>query len=819
MKNSIKMVLAKIKLLILFSLFTVSLFTQETVEPVSSNSSDSLSITRVVAKTDSLFYSADSVLLNVKDNKIQLLDNASIKYKKSTISSNEIEIDLDNNKALSYGKTIMQDADQILIGNEVFVDFDKEKGLIIDGGSKFDKGYYYGNEIRKTDDKTFDIDYGRFTTCDSKNPHFHIQANKLRIYQDDKIVARPVYFIVNHLPVFALPYGTFTIKRGRKTGILVPSPGYDNIRGKFIENIAFYLPYKNYADITLALDYYEKTGWELSLDSNYKKRYYFNGDVDFRLQNRIEGPLVSRYDWFFKSKHHSDFTNRTTFDADLEFLSSTRVLSGSVDIDERLNENIISKIAFKKPLMGSYLNVSAKYTDDLINKKKDLILPSISYSLPSKPVYELFLKDEKLPETAWWKGFSYSYSFNAVHIGDINDPDATVKEIIYQTKKDSTGEDYLIQHNAGMKHYGKLSYSYKYRGWLNLTQSVNGNEVWFDRDRNNNKLVRGNDYKFSSTMSFSMYGIRLLTTPYIKAVRHIITPRFSFTYKPDFRENDKFYSFSNISLNSTDRQRSVSLSLTNLWQIKLWETKELKERKLNDFLKITTSMNYNFETEGKGFSNISHNLDLNPKSISYRTMNLSFSPYGTITQDTYDLDFKEWDPKKWDWGVSNWTFNLTSKLSLSGDASYNDYFPAVQNDFIDRNLQLADSLSVEDERTITTLEEIEQLESEKKNWSLSFTHTYKTNKQNFEDNLFTSELRSALTAKITRNWTISYDNYIDLKDEELVSHNFTITRDLHCWKIYFKYTKQGDYWSYQFKLFNIELPEDLKFSTKDNKYK
>ncbi len=415
--------------------------------------------------------------------------------------------------------------------------------------------------------------------------------------------------------------------------------------------------------------------------------------------------------------------------------------------------------------------------------------------------------------------FLFLFLYRSAYRWDINDPDATIKEIIYQTKKDSTGEDYLIQHNAGMKHYGKLSYSYKYRGWLNLTQSVNGNEVWFDRDRNNNKLVRGNDYKFSSTMSFSMYGIRILTTPYIKAVRHIITPRLSFTYKPDFRENDKFYSFSNISLNSTDRQRSVSLSLTNLWQLKLWETKELKERKLNDFLKITTSMNYNFETEGKGFSNISHNLDLNPKSISYRTMNLSFSPYGTITQDTYDLDFKEWDPKKWDWGVSNWTFNLTSKLSLSGDASYNDYLPAVQNDFIDRNLQLADSLSVEDERTITTLEEIEQLESEKKNWSLSFTHTYKTNKQNFEDNLFTSELRSALTAKITRNWTISYDNYIDLKDEELVSHNFTITRDLHCWKIYFKYTKQGDYWSYQFKLFNIELPEDLKFSTKDNKYK
>jgi len=601
-------------------------------------------------------------------------------------------------------------------------------------------------------------------------------------------------------------------------GVLVPSPGYDNVRGKHIENIAFYYPYKNYADFTLALDYYEKTGWEVSLNSFYKKRYLFNGRVDLRLQKRIEGPDISRYEWYFKSKHHSDLGNRTTFDAKLEFLSSTRIFSGSVDIDERLNEEITSSLAFKKTFPGSFLNVSARYVDDLKEETKDIILPKISYTLPSKPVYELFLSDEKLPEDAWWKGFSYSYNLNAVHVGDINDPDATLKEILYESKRDSTGEDFLVQHNAGIKHYGKLSYSYKYKGWLNLTPSVSGNEIWFDRDKNNNKLVRGNDYKFSSSLSFSLYGLRNLNMPYLSAVRHIITPNLSFTNKPDFTRNDKFYSFSNISLNKSDRTRTLSFSLLNKWQLKLKPTKTKKERKINDFFKITSSSSYNFESDGGGFSDIRHILDLNPQKINYDPVTFSLSPSGSITQDTYDLKFKEWKPELWDWGVSNWTFNMSSKLTFASDAQYTDYFPEVPNDFADQKLLYADSLSREDERSITTLEEIEKLNSEKKNWSLSFTHSYKTNKTKYENDDFTSELRSSLTAKITRNWTISYDNYIDLKDEELVSHNFTITRDLHCWKIYFKYTKQGDYWSYQFKLFNIELPEDLKFSTRDNKY-
>jgi len=809
-------------LLMIFLLehLTLELFAQEETEALLPEISDTLSTQNdVKSKLDSLFYEADSVLLNVQENQILLKSNANIIYHLSKINSENIIIDLKNEKAVSYGKTVMRDSDQILIGDDVFFDFNNKTGLVIKGGSKFDKGYYYGNEIRKTADKIFDIDYGKFTTCDSQKPHFYIQANKLRIYQDDKIVAKPVFFIVNQLPVFALPFGTFTIKRGRQTGILVPTPGYDNVRGKFIENIAFYLPYKNYADFIWSMDYYEKTGWEFNFDSLYKRRYYFFGKVDFRIQKRIEGPQVSRYEWYFNSRHHSDFRNRTTLDANLEFLSSTRILSGSVDIDERLNEKITSSFAFKKPLMGSYLNVSARYVDDLKNETKDINLPSISYSLPSKPIYELFLKDEKIPETTWWKGFSYSYSFNAAHIGDINYPAANLAEILYKTKKDSTGENYLVQHNAGIKHYGKLAYSYKYKGWLNLTQSVNGNEIWFDRDRNNKKFVRGNDYRFSSNLSFSLYGLRILSTPYVSAVRHILTPRISFTYKPDFSENEKFYSFSSFSLNRTKKQRTISLNLTNLWQLKLAATKETKERKINDFLKITSSLNYNFETEGRGFSNINHNINLNPKALSYKSMGLSIRPSGSITQNTYDLKFKKWNPEQWDWSVSNWTFNLSSKLSFSGDASYTDYFPEKQNDFVTRNLFSADTLSIEEESTIQTLEDIARLNSEMKNWSVSFSHMYRTNKISYENKDYSSELRSSLTAKITKNWTISYDNYIDLKDEELVSHNFTITRELHCWKIFFKYTKQGDYWSYQFKLFNIQLPDDLKFSTTDSKYK
>ncbi|MBN1948274.1 MAG: LPS-assembly protein LptD [Candidatus Cloacimonetes bacterium] len=767
---------------------------------------------------DSLFYEADSLYYFAPEEKIQLTRQALIRYQDSRIRSDSIIIYLSSDKAASRGRSILQDDTQILVGQDIFFDFSDRTGLIRRGISEFEQGYYYGDEIRKVDKRTFDVDYGQFTTCSSRIPHFYIQANQLRVYQNDKIVAKPVIFFVNRFPVFALPFGSFTIKRGRQTGILVPYPGYNNVNGKYIENIAFYYAFREYADVTLAFDYYEKTGWQAGVESFYKKRYEFDGNLDARLQKKIQGPGVSSYEWYLRSRHHSDFSNRRTFDANLEFLSSKRVFDGSSDLEERLSEKITSSLAYKQPFLNSTLNISGKYVDDLKNERKDITLPYITYSLPSKPVYEFFIKDSRnIADPGWWKHLSLSYSFVAAHVGDINDPNAGLEDILYKTKRDSTGE-YINQHNAGLKHYGKLSYTYVLKNWLNLSQSIAGNEAWFDRDRNEKKFVRGSDYQANSSLSFSLYGLNQLNTPYFKAVRHVLSPSVSFNYKPDFTSNERFYSFDGINLNHSARQRTLNFGLAQKLQLKLAATSSQNERKLNDFIKINSQLSYNFEKEGgKGFGNISHSLYLNPRALSWNIINFSVSPYGTIVQNTYDLKFREWDPRQWDWGISNWTFNLSSKLTLSGDAVYRDYFPEQQNNILLAQELSADTLSSAEAGLVNTLAELDLLEQEKKNWSLSFNHTFKTNKISYESDIYSSDLRMSLNAKFTRNWSVSYDNYIDVFDKELVSHSFTITRDLHCWKITFRYTRQRDYWSYQFRLFNVKLPDALQFRTSDHK--
>ena len=223
------------------------------------------------------------------------------------------------------------------------------------------------------------------------------------------------------------------------------------------------------------------------------------------------------------------------------------------------------------------------------------------------------------------------------------------------------------------------------------------------------------------------------------------------------------------------------------------------------------------EKTGQRFSILNHSLYLNPKSFEYKILNFSFKPSGKITQDLYDFNIKKETPAKWNFPIENWSLSITSRLGISGNAEYLDYFPVPENDFITQGFFQDDSLFAEEEEAITTLEELEKLARDKKNWALTFSHTYRTTKANYENHDYTSNLRTSLSAKLTKNWSITYDNYINLKEKELVSHNITINRDLHCWKIYFRFTKQGDYWNYQFKFFNIKLPDSLKFRTSDHK--
>ncbi len=768
---------------------------QDTIQ-TSISIADTLKVPSV--KIDSLAYVADSIYYNYDTEQIYLYGNTSIEYQTSTILADSLQIDLKKDRAFSTGRTVLQDKDQVMIGKQVYYDVNSQTGIMYNTASKMEKGYYYGDEVRKVDTNIYDVDGGRFTTCEDPEPDFWFWSKKMRMYRGDKIVGKPVIAYVNHMPIFYFPFMTFSIKRGRQMGFLIPEPGYNTIDGKFVRDIAFFIPYKDYADVTVGMDLMEKTGWMANLETRYTKRYLYSGNFNTSFQKRISD-VTTTNDYFIRGNHHHELGEKATFDANIDYVSNKRIWETSTDINEALAQQVTSSLSYRRPVLSSYLNVGATYSEDLINNTASVSLPSATYSLPSRPVYEIFTSKESTSrKTNWWTNFNYSYNVRLDHTGYLREEKRNLQDIIWDNTMNEAGTGFLNEHHLGMKHFMGLNYNYKALGWLNLTQALNYSEAWMDRDRNDVKWVRGSDYSTSTSANFTIYGIKNIPQFYISTIRHIITPSASFSYSPGFPDNDKFYYFGGIGLNSGLKSRFISLGVDQRWQMKLRETADKKERKLNDIFSWTSRTGINLEKEERKVGNFTHSFAFRPAEFNPGFLKVGYSASYNITQNPYLLHWLNWK-------TQSQYFSHT--INISGSASYINYFPRKTNENFSAYLNPADTLG--------TITEVQPVAGKDENWSLSISQDMNTDKNIIHPT--NNNLRMNANIKVTTNWSLSYTNYYNVTKSEMLSQSFDISRSLHCWKLNISYTRRTDYWDYRIVFFNVNLPDALKFQTRDNK--
>lgn len=784
---------------------------------------DSTKVDSAEVVMDSIHYSAKKIINNYQREEIKLIDDASVSYHNTYIKSDSMLIDIKSEIAVSYGLSEMFDGNNKIFGSQVYFDLNTKKGILKDGRTRFRDGYYSGEQMRKVGEEVFDIDDGKFTTCDI-GKHYFIYSPKFRLFLKDKIVGKPVILFINHLPILALPFATFPINRKRESGFLVPEPGWNATDGKYLKDFAYFKIFGDYGDILCSADINELTGLEFKIRGRYTKRYILNGYVNSRLFYFHE-ESDDRYQirWSFNSFHKQKLSPYSDLTIKTDFVSDTDILKTDEDKEVRMEKSLHSYLFYNFSKDRKTFNFASDYKRDLdddtetyYNKfyystrtdysklnmncnfkttlypqqqnKTTLDLPTLSYQIYRHNCFEIFQPDfQNENYNKLLKKLNISYSGKLANSGEVIGNDPTFAEIFYKDTYDSTGS-YLSEHREGIKHSVTVSYIDDLFRYFHFDQSFSYSEIWQDKDKNNDKLVRGFSYSSDTDLSTKIYGLFYFEKSKLKALRHIISPSVSYSMNPDFSANDKFYSFSGISVSSADRSEKVSFSLTNQLQAKVMG-KEQKVKNLNNLLKINSSLSYDFEKKPKGFSNISHTASVMPFNFSFLGISANYSNSFRCTQDSYDFDITK--------------YFFSSSLSLKGKLPYIDYYP------YDPPKSLGELIDSEDKSFISSEPELS-----KKPWSLSFSYSYSKDKNS---GIYSSDLHSKFSLNLTQKWSITYGNYYNFKKHELISQDVHLHRDLHCWALDLSWDKSGDYWSYKFKVIAVKLP-DLKFRHSDHKY-
>ena len=205
--------------------------------------SDSTQTDKKSAKLEGpINYYADVVRVSRDKNNIYLEGNAKVAYQNMTLEAAKILINQDNRtlyaegisdstdslgNAIYKGTPVFTESGQEpMSGNNLQYNFYTKRGKISHGKTRMPPGYYKGDNVYKISKNTLLVEDGYFTSCEYiDEPHFYFRSDKMRIEVQEKVVARPVYLYIADVPIFVLPFGVFPNKKGRHSGLMIPTYG------------------------------------------------------------------------------------------------------------------------------------------------------------------------------------------------------------------------------------------------------------------------------------------------------------------------------------------------------------------------------------------------------------------------------------------------------------------------------------------------------------------------------------------------------------------------------------------------------------------
>ena len=102
---------------------------------------------------------------------------------------------------------------------------------------------------------------GSITSCDDVIPDYHFQSKEIKLISKNILVARPAVLYIADVPVFWLPFIFQDMRSGRRSGIVTPRFGINEIfrnspsYRRHIENLGYYFAFSDFMDTQVTLDW------------------------------------------------------------------------------------------------------------------------------------------------------------------------------------------------------------------------------------------------------------------------------------------------------------------------------------------------------------------------------------------------------------------------------------------------------------------------------------------------------------------------------------------------------------------------------------
>ncbi len=583
------------------------------------------------------------------EKKIMGEGNVSINYKDIRITCNKIEVFTETKDAVAYGDVKLYQDNTVFQGEKVYYNFNTKKGQVIDVRVEgMGPWFGRGESAEKFDEKRSRIKNGYITTCDQEKPHYRIKSNRIDVFFDDKIVARNVVFEVGNIPLFYMPYCSYSMKGKYPSFVFIP--GHSRKWGFYMLTAWKYELQEAGSDAMfslppgkLHLDYREKKGFAHGIDQDYfvkglgqgRFRYYYMEERDKEKASELRTE-TQRYR--VQLKHRWQATDNTLAMLEYHKMSDIDFLKDYYYREEYEKEN--------QP--RSYLSVVSAFENYTLSALVQKRTNSFFTETERLPEIKLDLKSQRIKDTS----FYYKSDFSAANLNN---------KIAYSDVDEDTRR---------LDTYNQLSYVTKL-GFLSVTPYTGVRQTYYSDDKfGNEDQVRGIFYS-GLDLSTKFYKIYDVTTNMwnldINKIRHIITPTINYKYihNPTI-SSSKFSTFD--SIDSIVRDNTVTVGIENKFQTKRKEKEEFNTSDLGMFL-FTGDYNFKPEAAGSQWSNFKFDMELTPYNWLRFESDATYEPASRDFK-TVNFDLVTSNKDLWSFGLGsryeqNSIHELTSQFTFS----------------------------------------------------------------------------------------------------------------------------------------------------------
>ncbi|MBT8479170.1 MAG: hypothetical protein KJO06_09640, partial [Gemmatimonadetes bacterium] len=539
-------------------------------------------------------YRGEEVRLDVDEQRIGLLGDAQVNRGRDVLTADTITYrgNVKFMSAIGSIQLVGMDQKDVKSDSVLYYDIANLKGTVFDAETQFmQRGTTWrvvGDVIPKSQDTVY-ASQGAFTSCDVEAPHYRFQAGEIKLVNQDVIVAWPVVLYVSNVPVFWLPFFAQDIRDGRRSGILPPRFGFNDVvqtsgsSSRNVTDFGYYWAISDFTDIQASIDWFSGNFTRLNGVFRYRwLKKFIRGSVAYGETFSETGRNLT-LGW----NHDQELGLATTFRVSGRYIQDTRTFQDQT-YDPRLQtQSIDSDAGLNHRFSFANVSVSARRRQFLTSDKTDLTLPQVSLSFSPVTLFAAprsndgFFNNMTLSGTGRFGRQSTSQQFatdrattngslsGGLRLKQLNLSGSARYNEVRTTEEDSTGVEFPSVAVRQMDWSAGLDYQVNLIGSTTLRPNIRWNGGYFrSPDTAGDFVPVPTQTAFGVTLSTDVFGFYPGFAAFSR-VRHKFSPGFSWAYAPAVNVDSARASIPGFPADSIRGRNALSFTLRQTFEAKV----------------------------------------------------------------------------------------------------------------------------------------------------------------------------------------------------------------------------------------------------------